>query len=144
VVHAAIVPNVPESRVLLVDARDLDPAEVEFLAGSAIRHTPVDAVVEALPEGPVHLHVDADVVDPRDLPGLLFPAPDGPRLPEVLGAVRAVLATVPVVAVTIGRTWRGAGTADPHFAARSRAAAAGRPRRGGAPARRYRRSRAEG
>ncbi len=76
---------------------------------------PVDAVVEALPEGPVHLHVDADVVDPGDLPGLRFPASAGPRLPQVLSAVRAVLSTVPVVAVTVACTWRGAGT--PQFAA---------------------------
>jgi arginase len=105
----------PESDVVLVDARDLDPPEAAFLAGSAIRHVGVGEVVDALPDGPVHLHVDADVVDPRDLPGLLFPAPDGPRWPEVLGAVRAVLATSPVVAVTIGCTWSGAGT--PQFAA---------------------------
>lgn len=106
---------VPESDVLLVGARDLDPPEVEFLAGSAIRQVAVDAVVDALPDGPVHLHLDADVVDPRDLPGLLFPSPDGPRWPEVLGAVRAVLATCPVVAVTVGCTWSGSGT--PEFAA---------------------------
>jgi arginase len=105
----------PESDVLLVDARDLDPPEAEFLATSAIRHVPVGSVVDALPDGPVHLHLDADVVDPRDVPGLLFPAPDGPRLPDVLGAVRAVLATCPVVAVTVGCTWRGTGT--PRFAA---------------------------
>jgi hypothetical protein len=36
-------------------------------------------------------------------------------LPQVLSAVRAVLSTVPVVAVTVGCTWRGAGT--PQFAA---------------------------
>jgi arginase len=105
----------PESDVLLVDARDLDPPEAEFLAGSAIRHVAVDAVLDALPDGPVHLHLDADVVDPRDLPGLLFPAPGGPRWAEVLGAVRAVLATCPVVAVTVGCTWKGQG--PPEFAA---------------------------
>ena len=106
---------VPESDVLLVDARDLDPPEAEFLAASAIRQVSVDAVVEALPEGPVHLHLDADVVDPGDLPGLRFPAPDGPRWSQVLGAVRAVLATCPVVAVTVGCTWQGTGS--PQFAA---------------------------
>jgi arginase len=42
---------VPESDVLLVDARDLDPPEAEFLRGSAIRRVPVGAVVGALPEG---------------------------------------------------------------------------------------------
>jgi hypothetical protein len=46
---------------------------------------------------------------------LRFPAPAGPRLPQVLSAVRAVLATVPVVAVTVGCTGRGEGT--PQFAA---------------------------
>jgi arginase len=96
-----------ESDVLLVDARDLDPPEAEFLARSAVRRVAVDEVVGALPDGPVHLHLDVDVVDPRDLPGLLFPAPDGPRWPAVLGAVRAVLATCPVVAVSVGCTWRG-------------------------------------
>ena len=106
---------VPESRVLLVDGRDLDPPEAEFLAGSAVRRVPVDAVAEALPDGPVHLHLDADVVDPRDLPGLLFPATGGPGLSQVAAAVRTVLATVPVVAVTVGCTWRGAG--PPQFAA---------------------------
>lgn len=104
-----------ESDVVLVDARDLDPPEAEFLAGSAVRHVGVDALLDALPDGPVHLHVDADVVDPHDMPGLLFPVPDGPRWPEVLGAVRAVLATCPVVAVTIGCTWSDGGT--PEFAA---------------------------
>jgi arginase len=106
---------VRESDVLLVDARDLDPPEAEFLARSAIRRVAVDEVVGALPDGPVHLHIDADVVDPRDLPGLLFPVSDGPRWPDVLGAVRAVLATCPVVAVTVGCTWSGSGT--PEFAA---------------------------
>jgi arginase len=106
---------VRESDVLLVDARDLDPPEAEFLAGSAIRRVAVDEVVGALPDGPVHLHLDADVVDPRDLPGLLFPVADGPRWSDVLGAVRAVLATCPVVAVTVGCTWSGSGT--PEFAA---------------------------
>ncbi len=104
-----------ESDVLLVDARDLDPPEAEFLAGSDVRRVGVDEVVGALPDGPVHLHLDADVVDPRDLPDLRFPAPDGPRWPAVLGAVRAVLATCPVVAVTVGCTWRGTGS--PEFAA---------------------------
>ena len=103
------------SDVLLVDARDLDPPEVEYLAGSDVRRVAVDEVADALPEGPVHLHLDADVVDPRDLPGLRYPAPGGPRWPEVLGAVRAVLATCPVVAVTVGCTYRGEGS--PAFAA---------------------------
>jgi arginase len=62
----------PEAAVALVDARDLDPPEAEFLAGSAIRRIPVESVTTAdMPAGPLYLHVDVDVVDPRDMPGLL-------------------------------------------------------------------------
>ena len=45
--------------------------------------TPTTADAQALPDGPVHLHLDADVVDPRDLPGLLF------RRPTVRGCRRS-------------------------------------------------------
>ena len=119
---------VPESDVVLVDARDLDPPEAEFLGTSRIRHVPVDAVAVAVADlggRPVHLHLDADVVDPRDLPDLRFPAPDGPRRPQVLDAVRAVLATRAVVAVTVGCTWWGAGTPQSAALVRETVAAAG-------------------
>jgi arginase len=97
---------VAEQDVVLVDARDLDPPEVVYLAGSAIRRTTVDGVASGLPDRPVYLHLDVDVIDPRDVPGLLFPTPDGPRLPAVAAAVRAVLATGRVVAVGLACTWR--------------------------------------
>jgi arginase len=97
---------VPEEDVLLVDARDLDPPEVEFLAGSAIRRVPVDGIDAVLPSAPIYLHLDVDVVDPQDLPGLLFPAPDGPRLAAVAAAVRTVMSTGDVAAVGLACTYR--------------------------------------
>lgn len=100
---------VREQDVVLVDARDLDPPEAEFLAGSAVRRVPVDRVAEVLPAGPVYLHLDLDVVDPRDVPGLLFPAPHGPRLPAVAAAVRTVLTSCAVAAVGLACTWRAGG-----------------------------------
>src|SRR6266536_527225 len=57
------------------------------------------------------VHVDLDVVDPDDLPGLLFPTPGGPSLPAVAEAVRDVLATGRVTAFGVACTWRsGHGT----------------------------------
>jgi arginase len=95
-----------EERVLLVDARDLDPPEEEYLTGSAIRRSQVEEVsAELLPEGPLYLHVDFDVVDPGELPGLLFPAPDGPGLAPVSQAIRRVIATDRVVAFGAACTW---------------------------------------
>jgi arginase len=103
---------VREEDVVLVDARDLDPPEAEYLAGSAIRRVPVEEVGRVLPDRPIYLHLDIDVVDPRDLPGLLFPAPDGPRLPAVAAAIREVLASGRVVAIGLACTWRPGSGSD--------------------------------
>lgn len=106
---------VPEPRILLVDARDLDPPEVAYLERSAIRRLPVpELTADTLPGDPFYLHVDLDVVNPQDLPGLLFPAPGGPRLTEVTAALHRVLASGQVAALGLACTWRqGMGFADP-------------------------------
>ncbi|MFI5495701.1 arginase family protein [Actinoplanes sp. NPDC051859] len=97
---------VPEDRVLLVGARDLDPAEVAFLAASRIRRTTVTGLSAGdAPDGPLVLHVDLDVVDPAELPGLLFPAPGGPPAAEVVAAVRRLRATGRVAVLHIACPW---------------------------------------
>jgi len=97
---------VPEERTLLVGARDLDPPEERFLAASAIRRCPVPALTaDVVPDGPLVLHVDLDVIDPAHLPGLLFPAPGGPSASEVVDAVRRILATGRVAALDVACTW---------------------------------------
>jgi arginase len=102
---------VPEEDVVLVDARDLDPPEAEYLARSAIRRVQVAELGAVIPPGPVYLHVDVDVTNPDDLPGLLFPAAGGPGLAEVTAAVRAVVAAGGVAAVGLACTYRpGSGT----------------------------------
>jgi arginase len=100
---------VPEERTVLVDARDLDPAEVAYLAGSSVRRSGVaDLAVSDLPDGPLILHIDLDVIDAAELPGLLFPAPDGPSTSAVLAAVRRVLDTGRVAALDIACPWHPA------------------------------------
>lgn len=105
---------IAQERVVLVDARDLDPPEADFLAGSPIRRLPVGGLGPAeLPDGPLYLHIDLDVVDPAQLPGQLFPAPGGPSLAEVAAAVGRVVDTGRVAAVALGCTWRpGQGSAQ--------------------------------
>jgi len=115
---------VAEEDVVLVDARDLDPAEETFLAASAVRRCPVDRV--PVPDRPVYLHLDLDVVDPQDVPGLLFPAPGGPRLPAFTAAVRDVLAGGSVAAVGFACTWRPGSGADRILADLTREVAAPR------------------
>mgnify|MGYP000875041721 FL=1 len=61
---------VAASKAVLVDARDLDPAEVEYLADSPVGQFQVEAITAAeLPPGPVILHVDLDVIDCSEVPG---------------------------------------------------------------------------
>lgn len=93
----------PEDRVVLVDARDLDPAEAEFLASSRVRQCPVDDVV--LPDGPLLLHIDLDVIDKDDLPGMKFPVGGGPSYDAVIASVRRVIATGRVAALDIACPW---------------------------------------
>jgi arginase len=95
---------VPEQDVVLVDARDLDPPEAEYLSHSGIRRVPVERVGDV--PAPAYLHIDVDVTNPDDLPGLLFPAPGGPSLAAVTEAVRAVVAGGGVAAIGIACTYR--------------------------------------
>jgi arginase len=104
----------PEHRAVLVGARDLDPPEAEYLAVADIRRTDVAGLTaDLLPDGPLVLHLDLDVVDPDELPGLRFPAPGGPAATDVLAAARRVLDTGRVVALSVGCTWRPGVPADP-------------------------------
>ncbi len=98
---------VPQSRAVLVDARDTDPGEQELLAQSVVNRVRLhDLADDVLPAGDLYLHLDVDVADPQDVPDLLYPAPDGPALTEVLAAVQRVVATGRVAAVGLAVTWR--------------------------------------
>ncbi len=97
---------VAEDRVVLVDARDLDPPEVDYLRTSAVRRSGVAELdTAALPPGPLIVHVDVDVTDPGELPGLLFPAPGGPSAADVAAAVRGILATGRVTVLDVACPW---------------------------------------
>lgn len=98
---------VPQSRVLLVDARDTDPGEQVLLDQSVVTRVPLqDLTDDVLPVGDLYLHIDLDVADPQDVPDLLYPAHDGPALTDVLAVVQRVMTTRRVAAVGLAVTWR--------------------------------------
>lgn len=98
--------EVPEREITLVGARDLDPPEVNYLASAAILQRPVEALgPAALPEGPLYVHLDADVINPAFLPGLRVPAPGGPGPEPVAEALRMLAGTGRVAAVGLACTW---------------------------------------
>jgi len=111
---------VPEYRVMLAGARDLDPPEVTYLARAPIGRAEVAGLdAAALPGGPLYVHLDLDVIHPADVPGLRYPAPGGPRAANVAEALRMILATGRAAAVGIACTWHpGHGAAErigPHI-----------------------------
>jgi len=96
-----------DGRVWLVDGRDLDPGEDEAVAASGIHHVTVDQIAANPPDGDLYVHVDVDVVDPVDMPGVNYPAPDGPSVATVAEAVAALHATGQVVALSFS-SWNPA------------------------------------
>jgi arginase family enzyme len=97
-----------EERVLLAGVRDLDEAEGAALRASAVRRTSVAELTRAtLPEGPLYLHIDIDVIDADEAGDVLFPVGSGPSVAEVAAAIARVLATGRVAAVGLACTWTG-------------------------------------
>lgn len=97
---------VPERQIVLVGARDLDPPEVTYLANARISRSEVaDLGTAGLPDGPLYVHLDLDVADPAQVPGLRFPASGGPSSAQVAEALRMLLGTGRVAALGIACTW---------------------------------------
>ena len=84
----------PQENIILTDARDLDPGEKELLAASRVTHMkdPLAFLETQLPEGPLWIHFDTDVVDPDYVPAQNYPAPGGIN-PTDLGRVFRHLAS---------------------------------------------------
>jgi arginase len=98
-----------EDHAVLVDARDLDPAESDFLGSGHMRRLDLENVHgDLFADRPMVVHLDADVIDPNDLTGLLFPAPGGPSQIAVIDALRRLFDTGRVVAFDIACPWHPA------------------------------------
>jgi arginase len=107
--------GIPEERVLLVGARDLDEAEERILDASRIMWVGAEQVRQSGPSGAlagrlealrgrvqrVYLHVDLDVHDPAEGRANAFAAPGGLTAAEVRHAVRAVAGHLPIAAAAI-------------------------------------------
>ncbi len=101
---------VADTDIVLADARDLDPAERDALAASQVHRVPAEpaAITSALSKlgrTPVYLHLDVDVIDSAQLPGLRFPSGPGPSITQIEECLTAVCATANVKAACIACAW---------------------------------------
>ncbi len=115
---AAALPGfspVPDDRVLLLGARDLDPAE-ERVTGNGVGRVSADAIRTREPRTAAraaiaeiarsvdgfYLHVDLDVLDPDVAQANAFPAPGGLTVGDVTATVRLAgeLSSIGAAAIT--------------------------------------------
>ena len=101
---------VADTHVVLADARDLDPAEHDALTVSQVRRVPADpaaiiSALDGLDRTPVHLHLDVDVLDSTQVPGLRFPSGPGPSVARIERCLAAVCATGDVRGASIACAW---------------------------------------
>ena len=86
---------VADTNVVLADARDLDPADPAAITSA----------LDGLCRTPVYLHLDVDVIDSAQLPGLRFPSGPGPALTQIEECLAAVCTTADVRAACIACAW---------------------------------------
>lgn len=92
--------RIAEDRVALVGARALDAGERQNVERSHVLHVPFDRehtdltrLIAFARRKKVWLHVDVDIVDPSEMPAVVFPAPNGPSANSVSECI-AQLASV--------------------------------------------------
>lgn len=93
----------PEEKVILVGGRDLDPGEAEAVKKSALTHVHnvADLLEMPLPDGPLYVHFDVDILDPADAPAMNYLASGGPSLALMRQVFQRLAATERVTAVSV-------------------------------------------
>jgi arginase len=95
-----------EERIVLCDGRDLDPGEARALAASKVRRIANPANLAGVFDAAatLHVHIDADIVDPAEAPAMAYPAKGGPSAAELREALRALAGAARIVSISLS-TW---------------------------------------
>ena len=99
---------IAESNVIVSDGRNLDPEEGIMLRESQVTiYETLQALnTAALPEKPLYIHFDTDVVDCEDMPAMSYPEPDGPSLQESIDSLQHVISKSDTVGILFS-LWNG-------------------------------------
>jgi arginase len=100
--------KIEDDRVALVGARALDSGEITNLDRSRVlriafdrEHPEAPGLVAWTRRRSVWVHVDVDVIDPREFPAVAFPAIGGPPMKDFAFVLRQVFAVADVRGITI-------------------------------------------
>jgi arginase len=108
----------PADHILMVDVRNLDPAEAQFLnmadipiaaaaPGFSGRDLPAEIERLAAHVNQIYLHVDSDILDASLVPNHGTREPNGPDLSQVQKAIQLVMATGKVSAFAVVSVYGG-------------------------------------
>jgi len=92
-----------ESRIILTDARDLDPKEKALLGESKVIRLadPKRLRHGLLPDRPLYIHVDTDVITPDQAPAQNYPVPGGVSVVDLQDIFRYLAERYSIVAVSV-------------------------------------------
>ena len=100
--------KIDADRVALVGARSLDSGEITNLDRSRVlriafdrEHAEAPGLVAWSRRRPVWVHVDVDVIDPREFPAVAFAAVGGPSMKDLAFVLRQVFTVANVRGITI-------------------------------------------
>jgi arginase len=114
--ESGLDPGLPTEHIVMGAVRDLDPLErelvessqIEHLSTEDLRHRPeaVRAQIERLSEltDVIYVHIDMDVLDPREVSGHPLTVSDGPTSLELAGALTEMFRFDKVAALGIAST----------------------------------------
>lgn len=107
-----IAAPLPTDRILMVDVRNLDPAEEQLIRATDVAiaapapgfpGAALQPAVTALAEkcDILYLHIDSDILDEAYVPNHGTKEPNGPNMEQVQAAIETVMATGKVVALAV-------------------------------------------
>ena len=107
-----IAAPIPTDRILMVDVRNLDPAEEAMIKATEIQiaapapgfpGADLETAVQSLAErcDMIYLHIDSDILDERFVPNHGTKEPDGPDMEQVKAAIKTVMATGKVAVTAV-------------------------------------------
>jgi arginase len=111
--QVGVEPPLDTRRIVLAGVRDTDPLEQELIEAhrlAAVRTADLKAGRRHLREAmgrladgcdAIYVHVDLDVLDPADAPGMNLPVPGGPTSAELAAAIELCLSGPAVAALGI-------------------------------------------
>jgi len=90
-------------KIILTDARDLDPGEAELVRNSSLVHLPdlMSLLAMDVPPGPLYVHFDTDIINSDDAPAFNYPVPGGPSAVQVTTVMKHLGQTGRIVAASM-------------------------------------------